>query len=307
MCNDVLSAESLMMTRERFIEAFAEPAHVVGEGGSGGAIQQYLIAQGYPGLLDAVVAAVPFPDHLSIAPGVTDCGLLQAFYATPAGSSFTPEQRQAVNGHGSPDTCGSWASTFLATIDPTTGCSLPDDQVYDPATNPDGARCTLTDSNVNLLGEDPDTGSAARPLDNVGVQYVLEALNAGTISGDQFLDLNDAAGGYDIDGQIVAERHQAAEEDVERIHSTGRVNSGGGDLQQIPVFTLDVYTDPTGDIHDRSRAFTVLERSRLDDGTSSPKHVLWTVPGGEDLLASPLGSAGGATRAAMLRIEIGRA
>src|SRR3546814_1079373 len=46
MCNDVLSAESLMMTRERFIEAFAEPAHVVGEGGSGGAIQQYLIAQG---------------------------------------------------------------------------------------------------------------------------------------------------------------------------------------------------------------------------------------------------------------------
>src|SRR3546814_5511954 len=122
MCNDVLSAESLMMTRERFIEAFAEPAHVVGEGGSGGAIQQYLIAQGYPGLLDAVVAAVPFPDHLSIAPGVTDCGLLQAFYATPAGSSFTPEQRQAVNGHGSPDTCGSWASTFLATIDPTTGC-----------------------------------------------------------------------------------------------------------------------------------------------------------------------------------------
>src|SRR3546814_9189807 len=65
------------------------------------------------------------------------------------------------------------------------------------------------------------------------LQYGLEALNAGTISVDQFLDLNDAAGGYDIDGQIVAERHQAAEEDVERIHSTGRVHSGGGDPQQI--------------------------------------------------------------------------
>src|SRR3546814_14459567 len=147
MCNDVLSAESLMMTRERFIEAFAEPAHVVGEGGSGGAIQQYLIAQGYPGLLDAVVAAVPFPDHLSIAPGVTDCGLLQAFYATPAGSSFTPEQRQAVNGHGSPDTCGSWASTFLAPTDPTPGCPVHAYPAYDPPTTPYGPPCPLTASN----------------------------------------------------------------------------------------------------------------------------------------------------------------
>src|SRR3546814_12215278 len=36
----------------------------------------------------------------------------------------------------------------------------------------------------------------------------------------------------------------------------------------------------------------------------SPNHVLWTVPGGEDLLASLLGSAGGDTRVEMLRLAV---
>lgn len=302
-CNDVLSAEALMMTRERFVEAFAEPRHTVGEGGSGGAIQQYLIAQNYPGLLDAVVASVPFPDHLSIAPGVADCGLLTAFYES-SGHDWTSEQRQAVNGHASPDTCGAWVASFLSNIDPTTGCALPADQVYDPEDNPDGARCTLVDSNVNLLGVDPATGFAVRPLDNVGVQYGLEALEDGVISVDQFLDLNEAIGGYDIDGVIVPERHRADEEDLERIYATGRVNSGGGDLRRIPVLTLDVYTDPTGDIHDRVRAFTLLERTRLDDGRRAPNQVLWTVPGEGGLLESALGTAGGDVRLEMIATAV---
>lgn len=302
-CNDVLSAEALMMTLERFVEAFAEPRHVVGEGGSGGAIQQYLIAQNYPGLLDAVVASVPFPDHLSIAPGVTDCGLLESFYAT-RGADWTPEQRQAVNGHGSPATCGAWVASFLATIDPMTGCALPEDQVYDPETNPEGARCTLPDSNVNLLGTDPETGFAVRPLDNVGVQYGLQALRDGVITVDQFLDLNASIGGYDIDGNVVPERHRAEPDHLERLYATGRINTGGGDLTRIPVFTLDVFTDPTGDIHDRFRAFQLLERTRLEDGRRSPNHVLWTIPGDGGLLASVTGDAAGDVRPAMIEAAV---
>ncbi len=303
-CNDVLSAEAMMMTRERFAEGFAVPRHTVGEGGSGGAIQQYLIAQNYPGLLDAVVASVPFPDHLSIAPGVTDCGLLDAFYRG-AGAGWTPEQRRAVNGHASPDTCTAWVTSFLATVDPTTGCALPDDQVYDPEANPDGVRCTLTDSNVNLLGTDPATGFALRPLDNVGVQYGLEALEAGVITVDQFLDLNAAIGGYDIDGRIVPERHRADDEDhLARLYATGRINTGGGDLRRIPVLSLDVYTDPSGDIHDRFRAFTVFERTRLDDGRRSPNQVLWTVPGDGGLLASIMGDAAADVRLDMLAAAV---
>ena len=98
-CNDVLSAETVMMVKERFIEEFGVPVHTIGEGASGGSIQQHLIIQNYPGLLDAAAAILPFPDAITIAPGVTDCGLLDRIYATPAGKAFTPEQRAAINGH----------------------------------------------------------------------------------------------------------------------------------------------------------------------------------------------------------------
>ncbi len=77
-CNDVVSAETVMMVKEHFIETFGVPRWTIGQGGSGGAIQQYLIAQNYPGLLDALNPLVSFPDAVSIAPGVTDCGLLES-------------------------------------------------------------------------------------------------------------------------------------------------------------------------------------------------------------------------------------
>ena len=62
---------------------------------------------------------------------------------------------------------------------------------YNPATNPTGARCDVYDHTVNVYGRDPATGFARRPLDNVGIQYGLKALNDGVITVDQFLDLNE--------------------------------------------------------------------------------------------------------------------
>jgi hypothetical protein len=285
MCNDVLSAESMMMTKERFAERFGLPERTVGEGRSGGAMQQYLIAQNYPGLLDAVVSSLPFPDAMTIVPGFVDCGLLEAFYASGDGAGWTSEQRRAVNGHAFDGTCGVWASSFLDTIDPTTGCALDDALVYDPDTNPDGARCTITDSNVNALGIDPGTGVARRPIDNVGVQYGLHALRDGVISVDEMLELNEAIGGYDLAGRMAAGRMAADEDALRVLYEGGRLTQGAGDLGRIPIFVLNPYTDPLGDIHDRFRAFTMMERLRLDDGGRAPGYALWTMPG-EDLASA---------------------
>ena len=57
---------------------------------------------------------------------------------------------------------------------------IPEELRYDPEARPDGARPTVFDWARNLYGVDPATGAALRPFDNVGVQYGLEALNAGT-------------------------------------------------------------------------------------------------------------------------------
>ena len=48
-CSDVISAEIALMVKEHFIETYGVPRYTIGWGGSGGAIQQHLIAQQLPG------------------------------------------------------------------------------------------------------------------------------------------------------------------------------------------------------------------------------------------------------------------
>lgn len=279
-CNDVLSAETALMVKEHFAEQFGPPRHTIGDGASGGSIQQFLIVQNYPGILDAVSVAAPFPDAMSLAPGVSDCGLLANFYAGPDGATWTDEQRVAVNGHASSGTCSTWQGSFLSVLDPTTGCDLPAPDVYDPVTNPTGARCTLQDSNVNLFGRDPSTGFARRPLDNVGVQYGLRAVRDKVITVDQFLSLNERIGGFDIDGRITPTRERASEADLRRLYETGRIVEGGGDLGHVPMIAVNSYSDPSGDIHDRWRIFSLRERLRSPEGAVDPALSIWTTPGG---------------------------
>jgi hypothetical protein len=289
-CNDVLSAETAMMVKEHVAETIGAPRFTIGAGASGGAIQQLMIAQNYPGILDALSPVIPFPDAISVAPGVSDCGLLAHFYAG-AGTTLTTEQRAAINGHRTIGTCALWISSFLATIDPTTGCDarIPKEQIFS-ATNTKGIRCTLQDLNRNEFGIDSKTGYAHRPLDNVGVQYGLRALNEGTITADQFLQLNEDIGGYDINGQIIADRERSTPAEVRRAYATGRVLSGGGGMREIPIITVNLYSDPYGDIHDRFRLFTIRERLRKD-GKIDANEIIWTRPSTGDIAAALTGTA----------------
>ena len=199
--------------------------------------------------------SVPFPDAVSISGGVTDCGLLVHYYDTEFGASLSDEQRRAINGQMSTGTCESWDRLFVGAARPSDGCDPAlDAEVYDPELRPDGVRCTLQDSNVNIVGVDEETGFANRPLDNVGIQYGLVALNGGVISVDQFLDLNEHIGGMDIDGNIVFERAVATEEVVADAYLAGSV-IGPGPVKDIPIILRNLFTDDIGDIHTRFQAF----------------------------------------------------
>jgi hypothetical protein len=290
-CNDVLSAETAMMVKERVAEQLGPIRFTIGDGASGGAIQQLMIAQNYPGILDALSPVIPFPDAISIAPGISDCGLLAHFSTTPAGAGFTATQRSAIDGHLSAGTCALWISSFLGTINPYVGCDprIPADEIFS-ATNPKGLRCTLQDLNRNEFGIDATTGFANRPLDNVGVQYGLKALNAGTITVDQFLTLNADIGGYDINGQPVTGREQSTPAQNRRAYATGRVLDGGGSLRRIPIITVNLYSDPFGDIHDRFRLFTIRERLRKD-GKVDRNEVIWTRPSNGNIAQALTGNA----------------
>jgi hypothetical protein len=293
VCNEVLSAEVALMTKEHFIEKYGVPVFTIGEGGSGGAIQQIQIAQNYPGIFDAIAPAVPFPDAISTAETVTDCGLLLHYYATPSGGQLDPEQQRAISGHRTLDTCRLWARTFLPNIDPTTGCdpAIPPAEIYNAETNRTGVRCTLQDSAINLYGVDPTTGFGARVLDNVGVVYGTQAFNDGVITFDQLLDLNADIGGFNVDGQVVAARETAPAEWFERAYSTGRVSEGAG-LVDIPILLTNIYTDALGDIHDRQRAFAIRDRLSTAPGAQAANVLIWTMPSGGNLTQTLTGAVG---------------
>jgi hypothetical protein len=169
-------------------------------------------------------------------------------------------------------TCNLWESSFLEGIRPSDGCDpqIPKSRIYDAQTNPKGLRCDLVDANVNQFGRDPKTGFANRPLDNLGVQYGLKALNDKKISVDQFLDLNETIGGFDTDGNIVDARELATEDELKIVYAKGRISEGGGDQKVVPLIDLNIYDDFAGDIHDRFRAFSLRDRLQ------SPNQQIWT-------------------------------
>jgi hypothetical protein len=282
-CNDNLSGEALMMIKEHFIKTYGVPAWTMGFGGSGGSIQQLLIAQNFPGLLDGLLPSLTYPDSISTRPDVTDCRLLMRYFdKDPA--TWTKEKRMAVEGY-TPGTCGAWNRSFIDIIVASyaKGCGIPDDQVYDPVKNPHGARCTVWDTNVATFGRDPATGFARGALDNTGVQYGLKALNDGAISKQEFLELNRSIGGYDHDGVPRAERSSADLEAVRLAYSAGRIDEAGGSLGSIPLLHYRSYNDPLGDIHDRIRDFVVRERLRRANGRTD-NQVLWVFPNGDRAL-----------------------
>ena len=153
---------------------------------------------------------------------------------------------------------------------------VPIDVHYHPVSNPTGARATTYDHNVNTFGRD-ENGFARRPLDNVGIQYGLAALNAGQITMAQFLDLNEKIGGLDIDANFIPERMVADRKATRAAYQTGKVLSGGGGLASVPILDFDViYTDlsPAGDVHMKYYHFSTRERLIKANGHAD-NMVMW--------------------------------
>ena len=278
--NPHLQGETLMMMKEHVIEEFGEvPKWTAGFGGSGGAIQQYLIAQLYPGLLDGIQPIVSFPETLM--PEVMECRLLNNVYA-PDLATWTQAKQVAVNGFNQ-GTCEAWDRAFASIIksDNASGCGFLEPgnaaNVFNRATNPNGVRCDLFQTNVNLLGKRPGTQEARRPIDNIGVQYGLAALNKGTITVKEFLDLNDKVGGYDRDGNVQAARSLADDGALAATYSGGFKNSfSGPGLANIPIITQRGNADAVGDIHDTTQDLIIRARLQRANGRSD-NQIIWTL------------------------------
>lgn len=268
-CSDAIAAEAAMMVKERFVETYGPMTHTIGVGCSGGSYQAHQITDNYPGIFDGIVTSCSFPD-VGFATGyfLTDAQLLVRYFRT-ADIAWTPEQRRAVTGFVTYATATNVAPKANR-FQPDAYCAMvPTELRYRADTHPDGVRCGVFDHQVNVYGTDPETGFARRPHDNVGVQYGLAVLNDGTITPEQFLDLNDRVGGHDDDGRMAPERTEADLGAVATAYRTGRLTSGGGGLAEVPIIDHRTYTDdnPKGNIHLRYHTLSMRERLLKANGT----------------------------------------
>jgi len=311
--NDVTSAETSMMVKERIAEVMGQIRYTIGEGCSGGSINQSLISAAYPGILDATQPACTYQDWFTTGMESIDCNLLvRAFNASPQ-LWGDPGARAAASGQLSPTACPTHGDAGFALdrywFDPTFGCHeflagrLPGvgdaDQawIYRPEGNPTGERCTLADDQVAIFGRRPRSawgpveqrigrGFAPRPLDNVGVQYGLKALMAGRITAEQFVDLNEKIGGLDIDFNHVPQRMAADPEALEIAYRTGRITSGNT-WGRIPI--MDQGSFGNAEIHTDVRGHIIRARLRKANGHAD-NHVIWNHVAGQPSEAASLQS-----------------
>ena len=218
-----LAEDTARRLKQQFIALYDEPLYTVGIGGSGGAIQQYLIAQNAPGIIDAALPLYSYPDMVSQTIYVFDCEPLEYYFdvvdaknerwrdvteraeilglATrkefehrfrtleKAAALFDGRYRQLANG--SSECVQGWRGLVPLVNNPN---FVHFSKNYADAVA-EKTHWTHWEDLRDFYGADKN-GYANRAWDNQGVQYGLRALQSGKISVDDFLRLNATIGGW---------------------------------------------------------------------------------------------------------------
>ncbi len=291
-CNAFLAGETTMMGKEHFIETFGVPSYTLTTGGSGGAYTSLQVADAFPGLFDGVDIRATFPDAFAIANSGLDAHLITHYFEGMSASALSETQVKAISGYQGLKALIDAANQAQRT-DPVPGrediegyqsarwnAVVPETLRYHPATNPKGARPTVFDAAKNVYGVNPATGAALRPWDNTGVQYGLNALNAGIITAAQFLDLNENIGGIDQDSNYTPARTAGDVNAIKRMYQAGLNLGANGGLRSIPILD-NATSNEAGGYHYGWFHFALRERVRQANGGSSDNMVMWRSVFGE--------------------------
>ena len=229
-----LNADTALRVKRQFAAAYGEPVYTVGVGGSGGAIQQYLMAQGFPGILDAAIALYSYPDMVSQSLYVLDCELLEYYFdrLAPDPARWADVRQRApvlgtsVDPNVGPDyeliyglsglASGHWPTLSLGATECTRAWRGAGPLVINPRYAHFGIRfdpevAAATDLTyfgdlARYYGTD-DAGFGRRTWDNMGVQYGLNALRNGDITLEEFLHLNQHVGGWKPPAEMLPPRY----------------------------------------------------------------------------------------------------
>jgi hypothetical protein len=291
-CNLLTQAESLIMAKEHLVESYGTLRYTIGTGCSGGSLVQQQVANAYPGIYQGILPQCSFPDSWSTGQQLADYHLTRAYFESPSkwgtGIVWTPEQIGEVEGHPNHGNAIIFDSIYwTALANPSGGCAgVPTADDYNAQSNPSGVRCTMQDYMINLFGPRPQSvwtpaeraaghGFAGIPLDNVGVEYGLEALKRGDITPAQFVDLNAKIGGESIDLQPTTQRFVADDAALLNDYRGGAINETNN-LKNVAI--IDLRGPDPGAFHDTYRSWTIRARLEQQEGHFPKNHVIWFGP-----------------------------
>ncbi len=328
--NRVMMTETMMMMKEHIGDRYGPIRFTMGSGCSGGSINSNMNASIQPGLVDGITISCAYPDSETTAIEVSDCVALVEAYQKPQWSALMTgltaaeinAKKAAINGHPDQTGCHGWYNAFgsnskagnfvqrfvvdnatgaIAALGaPTNNCQLPAGLVYDAVNNPTGARCSAWDWAASIFGKTPDGIRALDTRDNVGVQYGLQALLSGAITGEEFVTLNEIAGGNDKDSEMAAARAVADAQALSVAYRGGIVMSGRN-LAKTAVIDMRGWDDsglitqpgtaaPSQiPIHYVWRSFSIRDRLDREFGDHG-NQVMWRFGRGGLLPSTALGA-----------------
>ena len=218
-----LAEDTARRLKRQFSSLYGEPLYTVGLGGSGGAIQQYLLAQNAPGVLDGAIPLYSYPDMVTQIIYVFDCEPLEYYFDVIDGESSQwkyATNRSVIQGLGGNDKvrprfdrlvkfASIFDSRYRDMAHGATECAQNWRGLVPRVNNPryvDFSR----DYDIDISKKSHwthwedlrqfygvnDSGFANSAWDNEGVQYGLKSLIDGEISISTFLAINAAIGGW---------------------------------------------------------------------------------------------------------------
>ncbi|MDQ6835436.1 MAG: DUF6351 family protein, partial [Actinomycetota bacterium] len=272
-CNLLTEAESLVMAKEHVIDHYGQIRWTIGSGCSGGSLVQQQVANAYPGLYQGITPQCSFTDAWSSGMEYEDYYMLLNYFKTKDLTDlWGPPQISAVIEHPNPANPITFTTAIPNSGQADRACpDVPAGQVYNAQSNPHGVRCTLEDYMVNLFGRRASDGFANVAFDNVGIQYGLDALRKGSITPQQFADLNAHVGGLNRDGHYAATRAHGDTIAFQRAYADGAVDSASN-LNQVAI--IDLRGPDPGAFHDVYRTYAMRARLLRNFGTAA-NQVLW--------------------------------
>jgi hypothetical protein len=277
------------MAKQHLIDHYGTLRFTVGTGCSGGSLVQQQVANAYPGIYQGILPQCSFQDALSNGEEIGDYHLTLKYFEHPTewgtGVAWTPTQIAAVEGHPNPGNAVIFNAVYWEELlNPNKACpGVEASEEYNAQTNPSGPRCDLADYMINVFGQQPESmwgpvekqlghGFGDRPVGNTGVQYGLKALQEGTITPAQFVDINAKIGGVDIDDTPTKQRIKTDLQGLQRVYRSGAVNEANN-LTGVAI--IDLRGPDPGAFHDAYRSWSMRARLERDEGHFPKNDVIW--------------------------------